>query len=66
MSKESVQKIGPFLKMERIKSGTSPSRIARESGLTQSTVSRLENGDSNFYIAAGELCVGAGQEAESE
>jgi transcriptional regulator with XRE-family HTH domain len=48
MSEESVQKMGPFLKMERIKSGVSQSRITRESGLPQSTVGRLENGVLNF------------------
>jgi micrococcal nuclease len=51
MSEESRQIIGPLLKMERQKSGLSQAEVAQKAGLTQATVSRLENGDSDFRIA---------------
>jgi len=50
MSRECVQKIGPLLKMERIRAGITQQDVVQKSGLTQSTISRLENGDSNFRI----------------
>jgi len=50
MSEGKAQNIGPFLKKEREKTGISQSGIALKSGLTQSTVSRLESGDSDFHI----------------
>ena len=45
-----IQNIGQLLKKEREKAGLSQSGVSLKSGLTQSTVSRLENGDSNFRI----------------
>ncbi len=50
MSRENIQNIGPLLKKEREKAGLSQSGVALKSGLTQSTVSRLESGDSDFHI----------------
>jgi len=59
MSEKKGQKIGPLLQMERRKSGISQAKISQQSGLTQATISRLENGDSNFYIATLESYVSA-------
>ena len=50
MGRDSVQKIGPLLKMERMKAGITQQDVALKSGFTQSTISRFENGDSNFRI----------------
>jgi len=50
MTGENVQKIGPLLKMERRKSGISQGEISLKTGMAQSTISRLESGDSGFRI----------------
>ncbi|MEN7972334.1 MAG: thermonuclease family protein [Verrucomicrobiota bacterium] len=50
MSGENAQKIGPLLKVERRKAGISQEEIALKTGMTQTTVSRLESGDSNFRV----------------
>ncbi|MCK4563662.1 MAG: helix-turn-helix transcriptional regulator, partial [Verrucomicrobia bacterium] len=50
MGKESAQKIGPLLKIERIKAGISQQDVVLKSGISQSTISRFERGDSNFRI----------------
>lgn len=50
MSDENGQKIGPLLQLERVRSGLSQAEISRKAGLTQSTVSRLETGGSDFKI----------------
>jgi micrococcal nuclease len=50
MDVEKKQKIGPLLKLERRKTGISQKGMARKSGLTQTTVSHLESGGSNFTI----------------
>lgn len=47
---KSSQGIGALLKFERNKCGLSQREIAEKAGLVQSTVSLLENGDSNFKI----------------
>jgi len=59
MSQKNDQKFGPLLQMERRKAGISQARISQQSGLTQATISRLENGDSNFYITTLESYVSA-------
>ena len=59
MSKEGHQKVGPLLKFERRRSGVSQGEIRRRSGLAQSTISRMENGDSNFGIETLEQYVDA-------
>ena len=59
MSEGKAQNIGPFLKKEREKAGISQGDIAAKSGLTQATVSRLENGDSNFHIGTLETYLAA-------
>jgi len=59
MSIESRQKIGSLLKLERRKTGLSQDEIARKSGLTQTTVSHLESGDSDFRIKTLESYVDA-------
>ncbi len=59
MSEEKVQKIGPLLKMERMKAGISQAEISHKTGVAQSTVSHLENGDSNFRISTLERYVSA-------
>jgi len=51
MNDRNVQKIGSLLKAERKKLGVSQTEVASKSGLTQTTVSRLESGDSNFHIS---------------
>jgi micrococcal nuclease len=50
MSKENQQKAGPLLKFERIRSGVSQRELSRRSGISQSTLSLLESGSSNFRI----------------
>ncbi len=50
MSEQTTHKIGSLLKMERGKIGMSQGAVAIGAGLTQTTVSRLESGDSNFTI----------------
>ena len=50
MDDKSSQNIGPLLKMERRKSGISQDEVALKAGITQATISRLENGDLNFRI----------------
>ena len=42
--------IGPLLKREREKAGISQNEVSKKSGLTQTTVSRMESGDSGFRI----------------
>lgn len=59
MSDQNSQKIGALLKFERRKAGISQGTICEKSGMAQSTISRLENGDSNFRIATLELYVDA-------
>jgi len=59
MSDGNAHKIGPLLKLERRKSGMSQRETALKSGLTQSTVSLLESGDSNFRISTLEHYVDA-------
>jgi micrococcal nuclease len=50
MTERNDQNIGDLLKFERRKAGISQGTICEKSGLAQSTVSQLENGDSNFRI----------------
>jgi len=50
MDGKSTQKIGPLLKIERMKAGISQQDVVLKSGITQSTISRFERGDSNFRI----------------
>ena len=50
MKDQNSLKIGELLKFERRKAGISQGAICERSGLAQSTVSNLENGDSNFRI----------------
>ena len=59
MSASNKQKIGPLLKMERIKAGISQGEIARKTNVAQSTISHLERGDSNFRISTLEQYVDA-------
>ena len=59
MSEKNMQKVGQLLKMERRKSGISQGEIAEKTGLAQSTVSRLESGDSGFRIGTLECYVDA-------
>ncbi len=59
MSAENRQKIGHLLKMERRKAGISQDDIALKAGLTQSTISRLESGESDFRIGTLESYVDA-------
>ncbi len=56
---ENRHKIGPLLTLERRKSGMSQRETALKSGLTQSTISLLETGDSNFRISTLENYVDA-------
>jgi len=50
VSSENRQKIGPMLQMARRKSGISQGEVTEKTGIAQSTLSRLESGDSNFRI----------------
>jgi len=50
MDTENTQEIGLLLKLERRKIDMSQSEVATKSGLTQSTISTIENGDANFTI----------------
>ncbi|MEN7974163.1 MAG: helix-turn-helix domain-containing protein [Verrucomicrobiota bacterium] len=50
MSGNGDQKAGYLLKFERRKAGVSQRELARRTGLTQATISKLESGDSNFRI----------------
>jgi len=59
MRGEKKHAIGPLLKLERRKSGMSQKETAQKSSLTQSTVSLLESGDSNFRISTLEHYVDA-------
>ncbi len=59
MGVENRQKIGPLLKLERRKAGLSQDEVAQKSGLTQTTVSHLESGDSDFRIKTLESYVDA-------
>ncbi len=59
MGGQTTQKIGPLLKLERRKAGVSQGEIALRAGLTQTTVSHLESGDSNFKIDTMESYVDA-------
>ena len=56
---ENTHKIGPLLKLERRKAGMSQRNLTLKSGLTQSTVSLLESGDSNFRITTLERYIDA-------
>jgi len=66
MSVDKRQKIGSLLKLERRKTGLSQDKIARKSGLTQTTVSHLESGDSDFRIKTLESYVDAGHAVYQE
>jgi len=59
MRGKNTHKIGPLLKLERRKSGMSQGQTALKSNLTQSTISLLESGDSNFRISTLEQYVDA-------
>ncbi len=59
MSSENAQKIGPLLQMERRRSGISQVEITEKTGIAQSTLRRLESGDSNFRIGTLESYVDA-------
>ncbi len=59
MSDLEHERAGHLLRFERIKSGVSQRELARRSGIAHSTISRLENGDSNFKIATLEQYVDA-------
>ncbi len=59
MGEENGRKIGPLLKMERRKSGISQGEISQKTGMAQSTISRLESGDSGFRIGTLENYVDA-------
>ena len=59
MNTNEIQKIGPMLQMERKKAGISQSDIVEKTGIAQSTISRRENGDSNFLIATLERHISA-------
>jgi len=59
VSEEGYQKAGHLLKLERMKSGISQRELTRRSGIAQSTISRLESGDSDFRIETLELYVDA-------
>ena len=50
MGNRKAQNIGTLLQFERLKSGQSQSEICARSGLAQSTVSNMENGDTNCRI----------------
>ena len=50
MSGQDHQNIGVLLKFERRKAGVSQADIFEKSGLAISTISKLENGDSNFRV----------------
>ena len=50
MSPKEVKNLGAMLKLERRKTGISQREIAQKSGITQSTISHLESGDSNCRI----------------
>ena len=59
MSDQNSQNIGTLLKFERRKAGISQGTICEKSGMAQSTISQLENGDSNFRITTLEHYVDA-------
>jgi len=59
MSKKITPKFGKILKVERKKAGISQREVAQKSGLTQTTISHLENGDSNCRISTLESYVDA-------
>ncbi len=50
MDEQKGQNIGTLLKFERRKAGISQRSVCEKSGLAQSTVSQLENGDRNFRV----------------
>jgi len=50
MSSKNIKTLGAMLKLERKKAGISQRDIAQKSGITQSTISHLESGDSNCRI----------------
>ena len=50
MSRKEARKFGALLKIERRKAGISQREVAKKSGITQTTISHLENGDSNCRI----------------
>jgi len=51
MSRKEAGKFGALLKLERKKAGISQREVAQKSGITQTTISHLESGDSNCRIA---------------
>lgn len=59
MTEVNVQKIGPLLKIERRRTGISQDEIALKTGFTQSTISRLESGGSDFRVGTLETYVSA-------
>ena len=59
MSQENPQKIGSALKFERNKAGISQIEISKRAGITQATISRIENNDSNCRVGTLEAYVGA-------
>jgi micrococcal nuclease len=50
MDEKTAQKVGLLLKLERRKTGLSQDAVSIKSGLTQSMISHIENGDTNFTI----------------
>lgn len=50
MSEKASKNIGYLLGFERMKSGVSQRELSRRSGVAQSTISQLENGDCDFRI----------------
>ena len=50
MSEKATEGLGQLLKLERQKIGLSQRNVSARSGLTQTTISHIESGDSNFTI----------------
>ena len=59
MSGSGTPKLGKLLKIERKKAGISQREVAQKAGITQTTVSHLESGDSNCRISTLEGYVSA-------
>jgi micrococcal nuclease len=59
MSEQTMKQIGKSLKFERLKTGRSQDEIAKTAGLTQTTVSHIESGDTNYSIETLESYVDA-------
>ena len=53
------EKTGPLLKFERKKAGMSQGAVAKKAGLTQTTISHMESGESNFTVETLERYVDA-------